>query len=98
MAYVNSSGKTVVSLSEASSGHAAQTTASRDAAGNVVAHQKVLNTSGLKKPSEQQKQQKQNSKANTAAWYNIIQVYHPGQLHPEKQPGLIEASFKNSKQ
>ncbi len=36
MAYVDSSGKTHVSLSEASRGHAAQTTASRNAAGQVV--------------------------------------------------------------
>ena|GEM_PF-5216476 len=36
MAYVDSSGKTHVSLSEASRGHAAQTTASRNAAGQIV--------------------------------------------------------------
>lgn len=36
MAYVDSSGKTHVSLSEASRGHAAQTTASRNTAGQVV--------------------------------------------------------------
>lgn len=36
MAYVDSSGKTHVSLSEASKGYAAQTTASRNAAGQVV--------------------------------------------------------------
>ena len=75
MAYVDSSGKTHVSLSEASRGHAAQTTASRNAAGQVVGSSSGSNYAraqeAAREAAEAEKQSKYSSMVeydSTPAW------------------------------
>ena len=65
MAYVDSSGKTHVSLSEAKSGHAAKTTASRDAAGTAVGNSQGSNYS--RQQEAQKAQEIQRAQAIQAA-------------------------------
>ena len=68
MAYVDSSGKTHVSLSEASRGHAAQTTASRNAAGQVVGSSSGSNYARAQETAAEQASVRENLIRGTPAW------------------------------
>lgn len=113
MSYVDSSGKTHVSLSEASRGHAAQTTASRNAAGQVVGSSSGSNYARAQEAAEAENQSKYSSMVeyNTSpTWMTapgetagidrsqLQQFRTMDQLEAEKEKGTISRTLSAFKQ